>query len=192
MDNFCPVWGQGSCPATVSKDWKLVKLRSQPGSPATLLVEVWTCFLYSRREQSHSGLPAREQLVLVVSICLDQRRSRSSVALPPSCLVLQACPKLHYLNCSQKDCYRTRLRGNRVQGNTLLLRGGSKGILLLGEPCFSSSNEQIRDKSCWCPSILLGGRYSERISEGKCLVLCWDVKTVPGLGIRKKGMKNCI
>lgn len=152
MDNFCLLWGQGACPATVSKHWKLVKLCSQSVSPATLLGEIWTCFLWSRRERSHSGLSAQEQLILVVSICLEQRRSHS-----PSYLVLQACPKLHYLNCGQKDYYRTRLRGNRAQGNTLLLRGGRKGILLLGEPCFSSSNEQIRDKSCWCPSILLGG-----------------------------------
>ena len=67
------------------------------------------------------------------------------------CLVPQACPKLRYLNCSQKDD-RTRLRGSREKGNPLLLRRGSKGILLLGKPCFSSFNEQIRDRSCWCPS----------------------------------------
>lgn len=37
----------------------------------------------------------------------------------------------------------------------------------------------------------LGGRDSEGISEGNCLVLCREVKTVPDMGIsRKEGMEK--
>lgn len=37
------------------------------------------------------------------------------------------------------------------------------------------------------------GGNSEGISDGNCLVLCREVKTVPDVGIsRKEGMKNCI
>lgn len=147
MSSFLPIWGQGACPDMVSKDWKLVKLCKKSDASYHALSRhpslPQMCFIHCGKKRSYSGLPAWKQLNFVVSICLVQRKSCSPLGAAPA-----SCPSLVILKLQSKRWQSKAERKQRERKSP-----GNKGILLLGKPCFSSFNEQIRDMSCWCPSI---------------------------------------